>query len=171
MFIKTDNNKIINASSWKIDDSYTQIDFNFEKFVEKPQGYYVLDNGNIIENPNFEAEIQLIEREKLNKLSLSKREVFLAIYKDKGLTPDDIKKEILKHLTASPTDAGSYNSCLVGSLCEVQNDMQNEALIEFDYASEYFRGNPLIDSIGALLGYTSQDLDYLFLNKEFPEQK
>ena len=30
--------------------------------------------------------------------------------------------EILKHLTASPTDAGSHNSFLVGSLCKVQDD-------------------------------------------------
>ena len=30
--------------------------------------------------------------------------------------------EILKHLTASPTDAGSHNSFLVGSLCKVQHD-------------------------------------------------
>ena len=32
------------------------------------------------------------------------------------------KSEILKHLTASPTDAGSHNSFLVGSLCKVQDD-------------------------------------------------
>ena len=31
-------------------------------------------------------------------------------------------KEIPKHLTASPTDTGSHNSCLVGSLCKVRND-------------------------------------------------
>ncbi len=32
------------------------------------------------------------------------------------------QNKILKHLTASPTDAGSHNSCLVGSLCKVQDD-------------------------------------------------
>ena len=46
-----------------------------------------------------------------------------------------------------------------------------KALIEFDYATEYFRGNPLIDTIGIMLGYTSQDLDYLFKNKEFPKNE
>ena len=31
--------------------------------------------------------------------------------------------EILKHLTASPTDAGSHNSFLVGSLCKMRDDV------------------------------------------------
>lgn len=80
--------------------------------------------------------------EKLDKLSLTKREVFLALYKDKGLTPEQIK--------ASITDT--------------------EALIEFEYANEYFRGNPLINLIGEKLGYTIDELDYLFENKELPER-
>lgn len=81
------------------------------------------------------------ERERLNMLSLTKREVFLALYRDKGITPEQIKAQI-------------------------QNP---EALIEFEYATEYFRGNPLINLIGQSLGYTSEDLDYLFENKELPK--
>ena len=54
------------------------------------------------------------ERERLNQLSLTKREVFLALYKDKGITPEQIKAQI-----TNP-----------------------EALIEFEYANDYFRGNP-----------------------------
>lgn len=80
------------------------------------------------------------EREYINQLSLTKREVFLALYRDKGITPEQIKAQI-------------------------QNP---EALIEFEYANDYFRGNPLIDLIGQTLGYTSEDLDYLFINKTLP---
>ena len=72
-----------------------------------------------------------------------KREVFLALYEDSGITPDEIKKGI--------TNPAS--------------------LIEFEYANEYYRGNPLIDMIGASLGYTKEQLDYLFENKEFPPKK
>ena len=32
------------------------------------------------------------------------------------------QEKIPQHLTASPTDTGSHNSCLVGSLCKVQHD-------------------------------------------------
>lgn len=87
-----------------------------------------------------EEEKQAKEKEKIAMLSLTKREIFLALYKDKGLKPEDIRNQI--------------------------KDI--EALIEFDYANSYYRGNPLIDKIGELLGYSSIDLDYLFLNKTLP---
>lgn len=80
------------------------------------------------------------ERERLDQLSLTKREVFLALYKDKGIIPEQIKAQI-----TNP-----------------------EALIEFEYANDYFRGNPLINTIGQTLGYTTAQLDYLFENKELP---
>lgn len=80
------------------------------------------------------------ERQRLDNLSLTKREVFLALYKDQGITPEQIKSQI--------TDP--------------------EALIEFEYANDYFRGNPLINVIGQVLGYNTEQLDYLFENKELP---
>ena len=89
-------------------------------------------------NHDYEQEQAQKERERINNLSLTKREVFLALYKDKGITPEQIK-------------AGINNP---------------EALIEFEYANDYFRGNPLIDIIGQSLGYSSDDLDYLFEHKE-----
>ena len=67
--------------------------------------------------------------------------MFLALYKAKGLTPEMIRSQI--------TDT--------------------EALIEFDYATEYFRFNPLIDKIGLMLGYSSEDIDYLFEHKQLPQ--
>ena len=80
------------------------------------------------------------EKERIANLSLTKREVFLALYKDKGVTPEQVRSQI--------TDT--------------------EALIEFDYANDYFRGNPLIDKIGIMLGYSMEDLDHLFEYKELP---
>lgn len=106
--------------------------------------YYICYESNYTDgtvNPNYEKEKAEAERKRLDMLSLTKREVFLALYHDKGITPEQIRAQI--------TDT--------------------EALIEFDYANDYYRGNPLINSIGALLGYTPFDLDYLFLNKEFPQ--
>lgn len=90
----------------------------------------------LVLNPDFENEEQTKERDRLNHLSLTKREVFLALYRDKGLTPEMIRSQI----------------------------KDPEALIEFDYANEYFRGNPLIEKIGIMLGYTTEQLDNLFEN-------
>lgn len=97
----------------------------------------------LVLNPNYEEEKAAAERKRLNLLSLTKREVFLALYKDKGITPEQLRAQI--------TDI--------------------EAQIEFDYAEKYYRGNPLINGIGALLGFTPEQLDYLFIHKEFEEEE
>lgn len=99
----------------------------------------IYQNGQIILNPNYEEEKEQQEQERISKLSLTKREVFLALYADKGITPEQIRAQI--------TDPA--------------------ALIEFDYAERYYRGNVLIDLIGQKLGYTKQQLDTLFETGSF----
>lgn len=93
-----------------------------------------------VNDEEYIAKKEQAERERIANLSLTKREVFLALYKDKGVTPEQVRSQI--------TDT--------------------EALIEFDYANDYFRGNPLIDKIGIMLGYSMEDLDHLFEYKELP---
>ena len=97
----------------------------------------------LVLNPDWEAEKATKEQERIAQSSPTKRAVFLALYKDKGITPEQIKAQL-----SSP-----------------------EALIEFEYANDYFRGNPLIDLIGQALGYTKEELDYLFEYKELPEKE
>lgn len=79
------------------------------------------------------------QRERINKLSMTKREMFLGLYQAKGITPEQIKAQI--------TDP--------------------HALIEFEYANDYFRGNPLVDVIGAQLGFNSEQLDMFFESKDY----
>ena len=107
---------------------------------------YTENEEEIQENVTYtetEEEYQARKRQEIGMLSLTKREVFLALYNDKGITPEQIKAQI-----TSPS-----------------------ALIEFEYATDYYRGNPLIDSIGTMLGYTSEQLDYLFEHKELPKEE
>ena len=100
------------------------------------------DKWYFVNDEEYITQKEQEEKERIANLSLTKREVFLALYKDKGLTPEQLRSQI--------TDV--------------------EALIEFDYANDYFRGNPLIDKIGLMLGYSSDDLDYLFEHKELPNE-
>ena len=86
-----------------------------------------------------EEEIALQERERIAKLSLTKREVFLGLFQAKGVTPDMIKAQI--------TDP--------------------QALIEFEYANDYYRGNPLINIVGATLGITPEQLDKFFETNDY----
>lgn len=115
-----------------------RIDFIVEQNHNK--GYEIEEKEeSIIAWGYTEEEIKQQERERINHLSLTKREVFLAIYKDKQITPEQIKAMI-------PTEEGK---------------------IEFDYANDYFRGNPLIEQLGLALGYNVEQLDYLFEHGEF----
>ena len=86
-----------------------------------------------------EEETALLEKERIAKLSLTKREVFLGLYQAKGVTPEMIKAQITDPM----------------------------ALIELEYANEYFRGNPLIDSVGAVLGITPEQLNFFFETKDY----
>ncbi len=104
------------------------------------RGYQLKETKDSLEAWGYtKEETEQFEKERIAQLSLSKREVFLAIYKDKGIPPYGIKEKI--------TDL--------------------EELIEFEYATVYYRGNHLIDTVGKALGYTSEELDYLFENKKF----
>lgn len=104
-------------------------------------GKYIIKGEEFVLNPNWETEQAQKEAERIANLKLTKREVFLAIYNDIKLSPEDIKAFI----------------------------SDSKALIEFEYANEYYRGNPLIDSIGKALGYSKEDLDYLFEYKSVPD--
>lgn len=113
--------------------------YNIDKIEETDLEYVLDDEQYVLKNDFWLKKQHKKETERIAKLKLSKREVFLEIYKDKGITPDDIKAKI-----TNP-----------------------EALIELEYANEYYRGNPLVDIIGASLGYSKEDLDYFFENKTF----
>lgn len=107
------------------------------------QGYKIEETETELQAWGYtEEEKEEQRKEAIKKLSLTKREVFLALYNDKGITPEQIKAQI----------------------------SEPSALIEFEYATEYFRGNPLIDTVGTMLGYTSEQLDYLFEHKELPNE-
>lgn len=103
-------------------------------------GYEIKETKNALEAWGYtQEEFDYKEKERIAKLSLTKREVFLGLYQAVGVTPDQIKAQI--------TDPA--------------------ALIEFEYANDYYRGNPLIDVVGATLGISSEQLDKFFDTKDY----
>lgn len=92
------------------------------------------------------------ERERLDALTLTPADVERALYKEKQMDFEDLKALIAQQLPQVDIKALS---------------------IEFR-AKDFYRGAMangmrLFDVVGALLGYTSQDMDYLFENKELPK--
>lgn len=113
---------------------------NFVVAYNHQLGYTINETETELQALGYtQEELDLQEKERIAKLSLTKREVFLGLYQAKGVTPDMIKAQITDPM----------------------------ALIEFEYANDYYRFNPLIDIVGASLGITPEQLDKFFETKDY----
>jgi len=68
---------------------------------------------------------------------------------------------------------GTTGESIAGPMTQGYTDLQIKAIGVELRANDFFRGATLdniriVDAIGALLGYTSADMDYLFEHKELP---
>lgn len=105
-----------------------------------------------VKDPDYEEKQAEKERKRLDALTLTPSDVERALYKAKEMDFEDLKALIAEKAP--------------------QLDMKALA-IEFR-ANNFYRGVEvngmrLIDTVGALLGYTPADMDYLFEHKELPE--
>lgn len=115
-----------------------------EEIKQTPDKFKIVDDEIVKKSDDeYKEEMAQKERQRLDLLSLTKADVLLALYQDKGLTPDDIKAMLKDNVPA---------------------------LIKFDYASAYYRGDDVVNALGLALGYTKEEMDYLFENKKFPEK-
>lgn len=123
----------------------------FSAFIEDNLRY-VWDGEKVIENPNYETDKQARLREELDRLTLTPADVERALYKAKGMDFEDLKTLIAE---------------------KIPNIDLKGLAIEFR-AKDFYRGATanhlrLFDVVGQLLGYTPDDMDYLFQNGELPE--
>ncbi|MBQ3641497.1 DUF2977 domain-containing protein [bacterium] len=109
--------------------------------------YYIFANGEIVLNPDYEQEQAQKERERKGNLFLTAADVERAIYKDKGIDFDDIL-----------------------SMLDNYPQIDKKAVKIELKANNFYRGNPYVEQIGAILGYSSEQLDYLFVNGEFEQR-
>lgn len=115
-------------------------------------GYEIRETETAIEAWGYtEEEKQEQERKRLDSLTLTPADVERALYKEKQMDFEDLKALIAQQLPQIDTKALS---------------------IEFR-AKDFYRGAlygdlRLFDVVGALLGYTPADMDYLFEHKELP---
>ncbi len=138
--------------------------FLIDTIWEETEDEYVLndDQTEWIKKPdNYEEILAQKERDRLNNLSLTSADVERALYKDKGVDFDDLL-EMAKQANEVQT---------VSLYDESANKIDIKALKIELKANSFYRGHPYIAQIGKLLGYTSDELDYLFENKELPEKE
>ena len=139
MFYRIEDNKLYDFADYEYAENCLETDIITQEELNQYPNKVIVVDGELVLNPEFEAEENQKEKERIAKLKLTKREVFLGLYQAKQITPDMIKAQI--------TDPA--------------------ALIEFEYANDYFRGNPLIDIIGAQLGITPKQLDNFFETNDY----
>lgn len=148
------NNKLIGAGQGRlVDDNIQNIEVTEEIYNNYIQDgdLYIWDGSKIISNPDYEKIKKRKHRQELDALTLTPADVERALYKAKGMDFEDLKALIKSQI---PTI-----------------DLKGLA-IEFR-AKDFYRGAEaggmrLFDVVGALLGYSSDDMDYLFQNKELP---
>lgn len=122
-----------------------------EQFEDFQQGKLIFDeNDNLVENPKYEEEKAEEERARINMLMLTGADVERAIYKDCGMDFEDVVA-LLETKYADVIDVKAVK-------------------IELK-ANNFYRGNPYVVQIGTLLGYSSDDIDYLFEHKELPTKE
>lgn len=112
---------------------------------------YIYSDGAIIENPDYEQIKRQKHRQELDALILTPADVERALYKAKGMDFEDLKALISQALPTVDIKGLS---------------------IEFR-AKDFYRGAEangirLFDVVGQLLGYSADDMDYLFIHKELP---
>lgn len=112
-------------------------------------GYEIKEAENALEAWGYtQEELDYKERERVAMLSLTRGDVFRGLLQAKQITRAQIRAMIENNET----------------LTMLQKEM---ALIDFDEALNFYRGNALIDTLGATLGITSEQLDKFFETNDY----
>ena len=141
-FYVRDNEIIGKGQARILNDDIQNIEVSEDVYENKDK--YMYSDG-IVENPNYEAELQQKERNRLDMLSLTAADVERALYKAFSYDFDDIIALV-------------ENSSV---------DIDIKALKIELKANNFYRGNTYITQIGTLLGVTSDQLDQFFESNDY----
>lgn len=167
-----ENNKWVIKADYR--KNYVKVDDNFQvqeiTTIGEQEGFYVVDKttGELIkEHPNnfkiqdgkivqkteseIEQEKAQEEAERIAMLNLTAADVERAIYRAKGLDFDDV----ITLIQAQPlTETGEPLIDIKALKIELK-------------ANNFYRGNPYINQVGTLLGFSSKQLDDFFETNDY----
>jgi hypothetical protein len=124
---------------------------NFIVEYNHNQGFVIEETETELQALGYtEEELAQFEKERIAMLKLTRGDVFRGLLQAKGITRAQIR-------TMIETNEG---------LSEVEREM---ALIDFDEALNFYRGNELIGILGLALGITSEQLDKFFETNDYKE--
>ena len=109
----------------------------------------------ITKNPE-PTEEEIAERNAM--LNLTAADVERGIYKAKGMDFDDIIALVEQYNDAAPLDAEGQSAAIDIKALKIELKANN-----------FYRGNPYINAVGTLLGFTSDQLDNFFETGDYTE--
>lgn len=146
------NNELIDFSQCKyLGEEWTNIEVAEDVYLNKEN--YKYQNGEIVQKAESEIKEEKAqeEAERIAMLNLTAADVERAIYKAKGLDFDDI----ITMVQAQP-------------LSEEGTPILDIKALKIELrANNFYRGNPYIDQVGAILGFTKQQLDEFFETNDY----
>lgn len=110
------------------------------------KGKYIVEDGQLVINPNFEQEQEQQEKIRIANLNLTGADVERGIYRVKGMDFEDI----LDMVSANPPSGLDVKALKI----ELK-------------ANHFYRGNPYVSAIGNLLGFTEVQLDKFFETNDY----
>lgn len=144
MYLGYQNGKI----KFYTEEPLNQEFYNLDKVEETDLEYVLSDEEYVLKDEAWEQEQAKIERERIAMLSLTRGDVFRGLLMAKGVTRTQLRAMIETN----------------EQLTEVEKEM---ALIDFDEALNFYRGNALIDTVGLALGITGEQLDKFFETNDY----
>lgn len=133
--VNEDMEPVIVEEIGSIPEGYIVITENQAVKIEEDDLYYVISDGKLIKNPNYEEEKAARERERISHLKCTKR-VFVLMLEQMGL---DYFEQIAPLINAN-----------------------RQASLEWTLCVELERSNPLLDLMGEQLGVSPTQIDKLF---------
>ena len=120
--------------------------YNIDEVVGT-QDEYVFDGEEyVLKDEAWEEKQKQKERERLDMLFLTGADVERGIYQAKGMDFDDIMAFVM----ANPPQGLDVKALKI----ELK-------------ANNFYRGNPYVNAVGALLGFTTEQLDKFFETKDY----
>jgi len=117
----------------------------YENVQVLPEDYelnkYIVVDGVLVLNPDFEIQKANEEQQRIAMLNLTGADVERGIYKATGKDFEDI----------------------IALVTELKPEGLDIKALKIELkANNFYRGNPYVDSVGALLGFTKEQLDAFF---------
>ena len=144
MYLGYQNGKIKHYTEQPLDPTLYRIDR-----IEETQDEYVLNGDEYVLNDDkYQEQKAQEEKERIAMLSLTRGDVFRGLLQAKQITRAQIRAMIENNETFSILE-------------------KEMALIDFDEALNFYRGNALINVVGQTLGISSEQLDKFFETNDY----